>query len=222
VCTFATSNHKNINCNFKLKKMKKMNLMLCMATIGAITLINNQAQAQRGHGRGGGDGNTFEVGSMTLNLGAGVGRSSFGDYGYYGAGYYGYGTGIGVKAAIERGMWQLGPGVLSLGLETGASFSSASYGGYNSSIIIAAFRSAYHFGWNVGGLDTYGGLSIGPGFRSYNYSDINTSDYTRHDIIVSPGIFVGASYFFSPNFGVNIEGGYDITEIQGGVIFKLK
>jgi hypothetical protein len=201
--------------------MKKMKLMLGLVTLGAITLISSQARAQKGHGHAGGDGNTFEVGSMTVNIGAGLGRSSYGNYGYYGAGYYGYGTGIGVKAAIERGMWQLGPGVLSLGLEAGASFSSASYGGYNSSIIIASVRSAYHFGWNVSGLDTYAGLSIGPGFRSYNYSDVNTTDYTRHDIVVSPGIFVGASYFFSPNIGVNVEAGYDITELQGGIVFKF-
>lgn len=199
-----------------------MKLLVGIVTLGSIVLMGNQAQAQRGHGRAGGDGNTFEVGSMTVNIGAGVGRSSFGNYGYYGAGYYGYGTGIGVKAAIERGMWQLGPGVLSLGLEAGGSFSTASIGGYNSSIIIGAFRAAYHFGWNIRGLDTYGGLSLGPGFRSYNYSDASSANYTRHDIIVAPGVFVGASYFFSPNFGVNIEAGYDITEIQGGVIFKLK
>jgi len=198
--------------------MKKMKLILGVVAMSAAALISNQAQAQKGNGSG----NTFDVGSTTLNIGIGLGRGSYGGYGYYGSSYYGYGNAFGVKAAIERGMWQLGPGVLSLGAEVGGSFSNAHYSGYKSNIIIVAVRSAYHFGWNVDKLDTYGGVSLGPGFRSYNYTDQQVSNkYTKHDVVVSPGIFVGASYFFSPNIGVNVEAGYDITQVQGGIIFKL-
>jgi len=208
--TFATSNCKLLN----YQKMKKMKLILGIVTLGAVTLISNQVHAQK-HG---GDGNTFEVGSITVNIGAGLGRSAYGGVGVY-AGGFSYGTGLGVKAAIEMGMWQLGPGVLSLGLEAGGSFSNATYSGngYHSNIIIAAARSAYHFGWNVDKLDTYAGVSIGPGFRSYGYTGNKAND-----VVVSPGIFVGGVYYFSPNIGVNVEAGYDITEIQGGIIFKLK
>ena len=194
--------------------MKKLNLILAAAVTMVLTVCGNGAQAQKSS-------NTFEVGSATVNIGAGLGRGSYGGYGYYGSGYYGYGTAIGVKAAVERGMWQLGPGVLSLGAEVGGSFSSASYSGYKSNIIIVAVRSAYHFGWNVDKLDTYGGVSLGPGFRSYNYTDLSSSKYTKHDVVVAPGVFVGASYYFSPNIGVNVEAGYDITQVQGGIIFKL-
>jgi len=195
-----------------------MKLILGVVAMSAAALISNQAQAQKGNGSG----NTFDVGSTTLNIGIGLGRGSYGGYGYYGSSYYGYGNAFGVKAAVERGMWQLGPGVLSLGAEVGGSFSNAHYNGYKSNIIIVAIRSAYHFGWNVDKLDTYGGVSLGPGFRSYNYTDQQVSNkYTKHDVVVSPGIFVGASYFFSPNIGVNVEAGYDITQIQGGIIFKL-
>ena len=194
-----------------------MRFILGLMALSAATLISNQASAQKG----GGGNSSFEVGTTTVNIGIGLGRGSYGGYGYYGSGYYGYGTAFGVKAAIERGMWQLGPGVLSLGAELGGSFSSARYNGYKSNIVIAAVRSAYHFGWNVDKLDTYGGVSLGPGFRSYNYTDQSDSKYTRHDVVVSPGIFVGASYYFSPNIGVNVEAGYDITQIQGGIIFKL-
>ena len=195
-----------------------MKLILSVIAMSAIAVISNQANAQKGNGSG----NTFEVGTATVNIGIGLGRGSYGGYGYYGSSYYGYGTAFGVKAAVERGMWQLGPGVLSLGAEIGGSFSSASVnGGYKSNIVIVAVRSAYHFGWNVNNLDTYGGVSLGPGFRSYNYSDQASSKYTKHDVVVSPGIFVGASYFFSPNIGVNVEAGYDITQLQGGIIFKL-
>ncbi len=193
--------------------MKKLKRMLGTLAIGSLLFIGNQASAQKSD-------NSFEVGSVTLNVGVGLGRNSYGSYGLYGSGYYGYGTAFGTKLAIERGMWQLGPGVLSLGIEAGASFSSAHYNGYKSSIIIVAARSAYHFGWNVDKLDTYAGVSLGPGFRSYDY--YNNADYTKHDIVVSPGAFVGASYYFSPNIGVNVEAGYDITVIQGGLVFKLR
>lgn len=194
--------------------MKKLNIILAAAVTTALMVCGNGAQAQKSS-------NTFEVGSATVNIGVGLGRGSYGGYGYYGSGYYGYGTAIGVKAAVERGMWQLGPGVLSLGAEVGGSFSSASYSSYKSNIIIVAARSAYHFGWNVDKLDTYGGVSLGPGFRSYNYTDQSSSKFTKHDVVVAPGVFVGASYYFSPNIGVNVEAGYDITQVQGGIIFKL-
>jgi hypothetical protein len=166
-------------------------------------------------------GSSFEEGTTTVNIGVGVGRSSFGNYGYYGAGYYGYGNGFGTKLAVERGMWQLGPGVLSLGAEIGASFSSARVSGIKSNIVIAAVRSAYHFGWGVENLDTYAGLSVGPGFRSYDYYSSATATDKKHDVIIAPGAFVGGTYYFSPNIGVNVEAGYDITVIQGGIIFKL-
>jgi len=191
--------------------MKKVCLLGLLA-IGALT-ISNVARAQKSS-------NIMEVGTTTVNIGVGVGRSSYGSYGVYGSGYYGYGTGFGTKAAVERGMWELGPGVLTLGAEVGAAFSNASYNSYKSNIIIVAARSAYHFGWNVDNLDTYAGVSLGPGFRSYNYVN-NTAKDTKHDVIVAPGIFVGGSYYFSPNIGVNVEAGYDITVIQGGIVFKL-
>lgn len=163
---------------------------------------------------------SFEEGTTTVNIGIGVGRGSYGGYGTFGSSYYGYGNGLGLKAAVERGMWQLGPGVLSLGAELGGSFTSARLSGYKSNIVVAAVRSAYHFGWGVDNLDTYAGLSVGPGFRSYNYYD-GVDIKTKHDVVVTPGAFVGGTYYFSPNIGVNVEAGYDITLIQGGIIFKL-
>ncbi|MEO6313570.1 MAG: outer membrane beta-barrel protein [Chitinophagaceae bacterium] len=187
--------------------MKTLHLLSILA-IGALTIIGQDATAQK---------NTtgaFEVGTTTLNIGIGLGRNPYGG----GGPGFSYGTGFGVKAAIERGMWQIGPGVLSLGLETGGSFSNANYASdkYHRNILIIAARSAYHFGWNVPKLDTYGGVSAGPGFRSEGYSGNKV-----HDVVFAPGIFVGASYYFSPNIGVNVEAGYDITQIQGGIIFKL-
>jgi len=192
--------------------MKKLHVIPGILAIIALTIISNSAHAQKSN-------NIMEEGTITVNVGVGVGRSSFGSYGNYSSSYYGYGTGFGTKAAIERGMWELGPGVLTLGLEAGGSFSKS--GSYKSSIIIVAARSAYHFGWNVAKLDTYGGVSLGPGFRSRDYYNGNNNYATKHDAVITPGIFVGGSYFFSPKIGVNVEAGYDITLIQGGLVFKL-
>ena len=47
-------------------------------------------------------------------------------------------------------------------------------------------------------------------------------DYVSNRTIVVPGAFVGASYFLSRNFGLNAEAGYDITNVQFGIVFKLK
>ena len=190
--------------------MKRMNLLVGLAIV-ALTIISSGAKAQK-------DNSIMEVGTTTVNIGIGAGRSGYGYNGYAGYGY-GYGSGFGTKAAIERGMWQLGPGVLTLGLEVGGSLSKS--GSYKSNIVIAAARSAYHFGWNVPNLDTYGGLSLGPGFRSSDYDYGINDKRTKHDVIIAPGIFVGGSYYFSPNIGVNVEAGYDITVIQGGLVFKL-
>jgi hypothetical protein len=191
--------------------MKKLHVIPGILAIIALTIISNSAHAQKSN-------NIMEEGTITVNVGIGAGRSGYAYNGYNGYGY-GYGSGFGTKAAIERGMWELGPGVLTLGLEAGGSFSKS--GSYKSSIIIVAARSAYHFGWNVPNLDTYAGASLGPGFRSSDYDYSVNNKTTKHDVVVAPGIFVGGSYFFSPKIGVNVEAGYDITLIQGGLVFKL-
>lgn len=153
------------------------------------------------------------VGSVVLNLGIGVGTEYRGDN---------YKTPLGMKAAVEWGLWHAGPGTITLGVETGASFSNGGprHDDYHASTVVAGMRSAWHYGWKVKGLDTYGGVSAGIGFKRTRYHNQDQYDYT--DVIPTPGIFVGASYFISPRFGFNTEAGYDITNLQLGVVFKLK
>jgi hypothetical protein len=197
--------------------MKKEKLSLTIFAIAVLGFFSAHAQKH-----GDKPSNIMDVGSVTLNIGVGVGNGYTGTYSNDYSGVYG--TGFGGKVAIERGFWKLGPGVLTLGIEGGGSFSNGSGynydNGYKSSIVIFAGRSAYHYGWNVPGLDTYAGLSAGVGFRSYNYIN-NTNKDTKHKVDPVIGGFAGASYFFTPKFGVNAEVGNDITYIQGGVIFKL-
>ena len=152
----------------------------------------------------------MQIGSLFLNLGVGVG-----------AGYKNptYGTPWAFKVSAEYGIWQAGPGVVTLGPEIGGTFSGEKHNGnsFVSSTFVVAGRAAWHYGWNVPGLDTYGGFSAGIGFNHYtNNNDDHNSPLPYF------GAFAGASYFLTPTFGFNSEVGYDITNFQVGVVFKLQ
>lgn len=155
----------------------------------------------------------MQKGSVTFNAGVGIGNEYNSNY---------YNSAFGTKAAIEAGLWQAGPGVITLGGQVGASFSNGGgrYNDYKTQTVIVAGRSAWHHGWNVKGLDTYAGLSAGAGFNNYKY--YNNGKVKESEVIPVFGGFIGASYFVTPVFGFNIEAGYDITQIQGGIILKLK
>ncbi len=151
-------------------------------------------------------------GSVTFSAGVGIGNEYSSDY---------YNSAFGTKAVIEAGLWNAGPGVITLGGEVGASFSNGGiYDNYKTNTIVVAGRSAWHYGWKVKGLDTYAGLSAGAGFHNYKY---DKNGYVKEsEVIPVFAGFVGASYFVTPNFGFNVEVGNDITRLQGGIIFKLK
>ena len=155
----------------------------------------------------------IEKGSVSFNAGIGVGAEYNSDY---------YNSGFGTKAAVEAGMWNAGPGVITLGAEVGSSFSSGGFNeNYKTRTIVVAARSAWHNGWNVRGLDTYAGLAAGAGFHNYQYNK-NESRINQSEVLPVFGGFIGASYFITPKFGINVEAGNDITQVQGGIIFKLK
>jgi hypothetical protein len=77
-------------------------------------------------------------------------------------------------------------------------------------------RGSYHFGKllkvNNKKFDPYAGALLGLANRS--------SDY-RGDTWVRPGIFAGARYYFSRNFGAYGEAGYGVHAITLGMTFKL-
>lgn len=151
-------------------------------------------------------------GSVTFSAGVGVGNEYNSNY---------YNSAIGTKAVIEAGLWKAGPGTITLGGEVGGTFSNGGrFDNYKAHTIVVAGRSAWHHGWNVKGLDTYAGLSAGAGFNQYSYNDGRT--IKQNEVVPVFGGFVGASYFVTPVFGFNLEAGYDITQIQGGIILKIK
>jgi hypothetical protein len=186
--------------------MKKISVFV----LGLISFSFSQNAFSQSKTSSGGGANPMEIGSLFINVGVG-----------FGAGYKNptYNTPWGFKVAAEYGMWQAGPGVITLGPELGGTFSGQhiNQDSYISSTFVVAGRAAWHYGWNVLGLDTYGGFSAGIGFNHYTYpgSDVNNP-------IPYFGAFAGASYFVTPGFGFNSEFGYDITNFQVGVVFKIQ
>jgi len=138
---------------------------------------------------------------------------------------WGNGSGFGpaAKFTFEKGMWQIGPGVLTLGGEATFSFFSHHYGNNWREAwmnFIFGARSAYHYGWNVRGLDTYAGIPLGIGFTTYSHA--NYPGYTNYfPVYPYVGIFFGASYYFNRKLGVNAEFGYNSTYTNIGLIYKL-
>jgi len=155
------------------------------------------------------------VGRWFVNVGVGPGVHPFGN---------GIGFGPALKGAFETGMWDVGPGVITLGGEAAFSFFSHHYGqGWNESWVnfMAGARSAYHYGWNVDGLDTYGGIPLGIGFCAHSSGNHPGNEgYTP--VYPYLGVFFGASWFFTKDIGINAEVGYNSTYANIGMVFKLK
>ncbi len=154
----------------------------------------------------------FQKGTLTAIVGVGIAR----DYKNVNSN-----AAFGTKAAMEYGIWKAGPGIISLGGEFGAAFSTGGdYTDFKSSTIVIAARSAWHYGWKVPNLDTYGGLSTGVGFHQYKYKR-GPQKFNENETLPLFAVFVGASYFLTPKLGVNIEVGNDINTVQAGFVFKL-
>lgn len=155
-----------------------------------------------------------KLGTWTVNAGIGPGTHVFGN---------GVGFGPAFKGSFEKGMFDLGPGVITLGGEAAVSFFSQHYGeDWNETWINFMFgaRAAYHYGWDVEGLDTYGGVPLGIGFCAH-FMDENPGSWGSTPVYPYVGVFFGASYFFTKSFGINGEVGYNSTYANIGVIFKL-
>jgi len=87
-----------------------------------------------------------QFGDVFINAGAGLGESYLGSYG----------TPSGFKAAVNWGVAEAGPGVITLGASFGASFShgQTSLSDQSSSnSLVFMIRDAWHYGWEIPGLD---------------------------------------------------------------------
>lgn len=201
--------------------MKKRSTYLILMILAAFILALPATQAQAPL-------NPVTKDSWILNIGIGPCTHPFGD---------GYGLGIGGKLAFEKGMWKVGPGVITLGGDFGLSFSWRNWDYVTFKLkerwgnLFLGARGAYHYGFNVKGLDVYGGIPLGIGFDRYTHSGYaagygelswaTVSGYTRTPVFPYVGVFVGCSYFFNSTIGISGELGYNVTYANIGLVFKL-
>lgn len=149
---------------------------------------------------------TLDKGGMQLN--AGLGFSSWGTPIYIGADY-------GVHEAIT-----IGPKISYRKYS-----SNHLFGEYSQSLIVIGFNGNYHFNsllklpdpW-----DLYAGLTLG----YYIWSDVtwenSTYDFRGRSSGLGLDAQIGARYFFTEKFGVNLELGGGTAAGGGiGVTFKL-
>ena len=167
---------------------------------------------------------TFKKGDLDINVGLGLGYS----YGFY-TGSSAWPT---LYASAEKGFFQIGDfGVISIGGLLAYEHISVSDVDVNyswSDFYIGA-RGAFHFTKiKVENLDLYAGISTGLRFYSYpeysltgTYPNYSYSYENKTFTTTFGGMFAGAKYYFTKNFGAFGELGYDVTWLKLGITYKL-
>ena len=90
------------------------------------------------------------------------------------------------------------------------------YGNNNARTTVLA-KCAYHFDFNVTGLDFYAGVGLGYNFYSWNGNGNNYHSGTNF----GHHVYAGVRYFFTDAFGLWAEAGYGYSAFNGGVAFKF-
>lgn len=151
-------------------------LLLGIITVASLTVISNSAHAQ-------------------FAPGPGFKQFNFGLQGSSGLGVY-VGFDFGVSDFIT-----IGP---QLNLEYYTDFG---FYDYSTTRILPNFRADYHFSGHIDALpdqlDLYGGLSAGIGFTNFNYENNPSLDNSSTDVEV--WVQAGARWYFSDNWGANVE-----------------
>ncbi len=162
---------------------------------------------------------TYEVGTNVVSAGLGLGSSI--------AGGFTYGSqSPGISLQYERGIWEAGPGVISLGGYLGFKHYSYNYNnGTNAysqkwDYTIVGVRGAYHFtGIEVENLDVYAGVMLG--FDNLSYSSNGTGFGGSYNSDLGLSVFGGARYFFAGNLGAFAEVGYGVSFLSIGLSYKF-
>jgi len=169
----------------------------------------------------------FDKGSIAINAGVG----------FIGTIHY-YGSGVKRTPAFcfagEYGIMKLGPGVLGGGIAFG--YQSASYT-YNYGSLyykdkwtttMFGLRGTYHPDFlKTDKYELYGIVQLSITHFGYTFSSndayLNNYNYGNNSLSTSfhPYLMVGAKYFFTKNFGVYSEFGYDISLIKVGITLKF-
>jgi hypothetical protein len=177
---------------------------IALAVISLFSAVHVHAQA-------------FAAGTNVISGGIGLGSSL--------ANGYTYGTqGIGLSASYERGIWEAGPGVISLGGYIGYKTFSEVYAGYSYkwNYTIIGGRGAYHFtGLNVDNLDLYAGLMLSYDNVSFSSSDGSPVYAGNYGSGIELTPFAGARYYFANNLGGYAELGYGVAILSIGLSYKF-
>lgn len=168
----------------------------------------------------------FHKGSSTLALGLGLGGVS---YNYYGS----VNRAPAAMLYFDHGIKDnLGPGNLGVGGMVGYTAARYKYasGGYKAtwSNVVVALRATWHLtilADKNNKFDPYGGVMAGLRFFGYKdtyYENMGIANpYSYNSVYPMAGLFVGAKYNFSSNFGAWSELGYDIAFLKLGINFNF-
>jgi len=181
--------------------MKKITIALAFATM--FLFASNSINAQ-----------SYEKGSMILNIGVGVGGNHGGTLA----------AGFGTSGSFEIGIWPTGDfGVVGLGVVSGFVFSSqaVSIYTYDYTEFSIGPRGVYHFTIiPVENLDVYAAADLLFVSQTTIYNDGFTPNDTTSDVY--GGAVAGVRYYFSDFFGVYGEVGYSVMFLSGGIALKFK
>lgn len=159
---------------------------------------------------------SYKTGTNVISAGLGLGSNIAG---------YSYGTqSPGFSIQYERGLWEAGPGVISLGGYFGIKGYKYSDVDYTEKWTYSIFgvRGAYHYtGLDVENLDLYGGLLLSYNHLSYstNYSGSDLSGSWGSSLYLTP--FVGARYYFMPALSAFAELGYGVSILSIGLALRF-
>lgn len=166
----------------------------------------------------------FDKGSKTLGLCVGVGVN----YDYYGTAVQLPALGIVYDQGIIP---NVGPGTIGIGglLAFKTAHYNYSSGGYKATWTnyIVGVRGTYHLTIlkdKNNKFDPYAGVLLGVRIFRYNDTYYNTwayNPYSYGGAYFTKGVFVGAKYNFSKNFGAFAEFGYDISNARIGLNFNF-
>lgn len=166
---------------------------------------------------------SFEKGSNAINLGIGFGNTD-----YRGNDYYGFFPSL--SGSYEHGIVRIPmgsqmTGVISIGGYLGWSMSNYNqdwddYYLYNT--VIVAVRSNYHFIFHDK-FDPYAGLWFGGRIHGGQWkgNKNHPEDWEPAKSSPAAGVYIGARWFFTENFGVYSEIGYLISVFNIGITFKF-
>ena len=160
-------------------------------------------------------GQSFEKGTNVIALGITFG-SAYGDYSYDD-------QSAGFGAQYEKGIWEAGPGVISLGGYLGSKTYRNSRFGERWNYTILGFRGAYHYNRfnseQLKKLDPYAGLMVAYSVLGYRVNP--NTNRGRYRSSVDNSVFVGGRYYFTNNFAGFAEIGLGVSNLTLGGALKF-